>query len=103
MKSNPYFLPLLKSLGIPQPTPEYRFSPPRRWRMDYAWPDHKVALEIQGGIWTGGRHSRGATMLREWEKLNTAAGMGWRFIYVQPADLLKTETTNAIKTAILTQ
>ena len=98
--TNPYFLPLLKSHGIPEPTTEYRFAPPRRWRMDYAWPDAKLALEVQGGIWTRGRHSRPAALLKEWEKLNTGATMGYRFLFCQPADLLKPETINAIKAAL---
>ena len=102
MTANPLFMILLKQDGLPEPIPEYRFAAPRRWRMDYAWLDAKVALEVQGGIWTRGRHSRPAALLKEWEKLNTAASMGWRFLYCQPADLLKPETINAIRAALQT-
>lgn len=28
---------------------EHRFHPTRRWRFDFAWPDEKVALEVEGG------------------------------------------------------
>ena len=98
--TNLYFFPLLKAEGIPLPEPEFRFAPPKRYRMDFAWPEHKLALEIQGGIWIRGRHTRGAALLKEWTKLNLAASMGWRFIYCQPADLLKLTTIQFIKQSL---
>lgn len=85
---------------LPVPTPEYRFNPDRRWRFDYAWIAHCVALEVQGGIWTMGRHTRGAALLKEWEKLNAAAVLGWRILYCQPSDLLSTEMVETVRKAI---
>ena len=90
----------LKAAGLPAPIDEFRFAPPRRWRFDYAWPEHSLALEIQGGIWIGGRHSRGAALIKEWEKLNTAAELGWRVVYCQPKDSAKPETIAMIKRAL---
>ena len=57
----------------------------------------KVALEVQGGCFMQGRHSRGAAMRSEHLKLNTAAERGWRILYCFPENLLKTETANMIK------
>lgn len=62
-----------------------------------------VAVEIQGGIWTRGRHTRGAALKLEWEKLNTAAVMGWRILYVQPADVCGLQFVNLLKRALLGQ
>jgi hypothetical protein len=76
--------------GIPEPTPEYRFHPTRKWRFDYAWLSHKVAVEVEGGVWIRGRHSRGAGMLKDMEKYNRAAAMGWRVFRCTP-DTLHTE------------
>lgn len=39
---------------------EHRFHPARRWRFDFAWPELLFAVEVEGGIWTGGRHNRGS-------------------------------------------
>lgn len=72
------FYSLLDRAGIPRPQAEYRFHPTRRWRMDYAWPDEKVFIEVEGGVWTGGRHTRAKGFLNDIEKYNTAISMGWR-------------------------
>lgn len=92
---------------LPAPIFEYKFHNIRRWRFDWAWLEQRVALEIQGGIFIMGRHSRGAALLKEWEKLNAAAIMGWRILYCQPSDLFKgkifspkQEIINIIKQAL---
>ena len=36
---------------LPKPEPEYYFAKPRKWRVDRAWPEYKVAVEIEGGTW----------------------------------------------------
>lgn len=52
---------------------EYRFCPKRKWSFDFAYPSLKLAIEVQGGTYAGGRHSRGASQIFEYEKLNAAA------------------------------
>lgn len=93
------FRPLV-SYGFPVPVAEFKFHPDRRWRFDYAWPDFRLALEVEGGIWTGGRHTRGAGFLKDMEKYNAAAVLGWRIIRVQPSDLSKTKTLLTLKEAL---
>lgn len=66
--------------GLPVPETEVRFAPPRRWRFDLAWTDRKLAAEVDGGIWKGGRHTRGKGFEADCEKLNTAALLGWRVL-----------------------
>lgn len=57
---------------------EYRFAAPeRRWRSDLAWPNVRVALEIDGGTWNYGRHNRASSMPKEMEKNNGYAERGW--------------------------
>lgn len=69
-------------LGLPEPVAEYQFSPPRRWRFDLAWPEQMLALEFEGGIHTGGRHTTGAGYERDLEKYNRAVLMGFRVLRV---------------------
>lgn len=66
---------------LPEPEREYRFAPPRRWRLDYAWPAHLVAVELQGGTWVRGRHSRGRGQSQDYEKHNAATLLGWKLLY----------------------
>ena len=69
-----------KAIGLPQPETEVRFAPPRRWRFDLAWTDQKLAAEVDGGIWKGGRHTRGKGFEADCEKLNEACLRGWRVL-----------------------
>jgi very-short-patch-repair endonuclease len=56
---------------------EYKFHPVRKWRFDVAFPDAKVAAEIDGGAWSAGRHTRGAGFIADQKKTNAAALLGW--------------------------
>ncbi len=89
-----------RALNIPAPEYEYRFDPVRRWRFDIAWFHYMVYIEVQGGIWIQGRHSRGAAMKKDWEKWNAATIAGWRGLWVEPKDLLSTEFMETIKRAL---
>ncbi len=61
------------------PIREYRFHPTRKWRFDFAWPDYKVAVEVEGVLWQGGggRHQRVQGFLRDAEKYEAATLLGW--------------------------
>lgn len=72
----------LQASSVPPHAREMRFHPIRGWRFDFAWPEQKLALEVDGGTWSGGRHTRGAGFERDCEKLNTAAIDGWRVLRV---------------------
>lgn len=79
---------------------EFQFHPERKWRFDFAWPYCKVALEVQGGIWINGGHSRGSGIKRDMEKENAAVCLGWRVAKCVPADLYKAETLAMIREAL---
>ena len=74
------FARIVDAAGLPLPVTEYRFHPTRRWRFDFAWPDHKLAVEIEGGAWTGGRHTRGSGFVGDCDKYNAATILGWRVL-----------------------
>lgn len=79
---------------------EYKFHPVRRWRFDYAIVEHKIALEVEGGVWTQGRHTRSQGFLGDMEKYNTATLMGWRVFRCTPDTLYKMTTINLLRQAI---
>lgn len=79
---------------------EHRFYKPRKWRFDYALPYYKIAVEVEGGVWTGGRHIRPQGFLGDIEKYNTAALLGWRVFRTTPDKLLSAQTLKLLKSAI---
>lgn len=94
------FRAALARARLPSPVAEHRFARPRRWRFDFAWVDHRVALEVEGGAWTGGRHARGKGFLADCEKYSTAAALGWLLIRVPPAELCALRTLDWIARAL---
>lgn len=60
------------------PVREFEFHSERKWRFDFAFPDKKIAVEIEGGVWSAGRHNRGSGFITDIDKYNSAAILGWR-------------------------
>ncbi len=56
---------------------EYKFHPERKWRADFLITGTKILIEVEGGIWSGGRHTRGRGFIGDMEKYNSAAMMGF--------------------------
>jgi very-short-patch-repair endonuclease len=65
---------------LPMPVAEYKFHPTRKWRFDWCWPDQKVALEIEGGVYATGRHTRGKGYENDCRKYNAALLHGWKVL-----------------------
>lgn len=63
---------------IPPPIEEHVFAPPRKWRFDFAWPDHMLAVEIEGLTRDGGRHQTFTGFIKDAEKYEAAFRLGWR-------------------------
>ena len=91
-----------KQHGLPEPVFEHKFAESigRKWRFDLAWKKELVAAEIQGGIFIQGRHTRGASLLKEWEKLNAACAFGYRVLFFSPTQLLTDYGAETIKKAL---
>lgn len=80
----PLLFQQLRALRLPIPMTEYRFHPVRMWRFDCAWTDLKLALEIEGGVYVAGAHTRGAHFESDCEKYAEATVLGWRVLRVTP-------------------
>ena len=100
MTRDQMFLLTLKARNIPRPVPEFRFHPIRKFRLDFAWPEYKVGLEVDGGVWSGGAHGRGTGIVRDQEKTNLAAGLGWRILRCTPSKLMADETLGHLERAL---
>lgn len=88
MKYNPKIvLAYFKEVGLPKPEVEYVFLPNRKFRFDFAWPQQKVALEVEGGVFIRGAHGSVSGILRDLQKYNLAACAGWRVLRTLPENL----------------
>ncbi len=72
---------------LPAGAYDQRFSQDRQFRFDFSWPDVKVAVEIEGGEYSRGRHTRAAGYQADCEKYNLAADLGWAVYSVTPTML----------------
>jgi len=94
------FLSQCKACGMPIPEREHKFMKLRRFRLDFAWVDLMLGVEIEGGVWTGGRHTRGAGYSKDLEKYNLAAMHGWT-VYRFTTQDVKKEIAIAFMTIII--
>jgi len=78
----------IRTYKLPKPEREIKFHPVRKWRFDFAWPDQFVAVEVEGGTWSGGRHTTGVGFRNDCEKYNAATALGWR-VYRFTSDQVK--------------
>jgi len=70
----------IRVAGLPEPTREFTFHPLRKWRFDFAWPELLVAAEVEGGIFSNGRHVSPAGFVEDCRKYNEAELLGWRVL-----------------------
>jgi very-short-patch-repair endonuclease len=87
-----------KAYGL-SPVREYRFCE-RRWRFDFAFEADRIAVEVEGGSWTNGRHNRGKGFESDCRKYSTAAMYGWRVFRFTPAMVTSGEAVEMIVAAM---
>ena len=107
------FIDACNGLAIGPPVAEFRFWEGRKFAFDYAWPEHKIAMEVEGGLFGNGKNCRlckrpqamGHTsvtgILRDIEKYNHAAVLGWRIVRVTPDKLTALSTIELLNTITL--
>lgn len=86
--------------GLPEPQREFLFHKRRKWRFDLAWPDLLIAVEVEGGIWTGGRHVRGEGYEADCEKYNEAQLAGWMVLRFTPGMIKRGKAWPVIEKAL---
>lgn len=90
----------IKCLELEEPLREYRFHPVRRWRFDFAWPEYKLAVEVNGAIYQRGRHSRGSGLEKDYDKLNNAQLLGWTVLQFSRAHIISGYAADMISHAL---
>lgn len=90
----------IRERGLPSAWPEFRFAPPRRWRFDICWPSRLLAVEIEGGTWTYGRHTRGKGYEEDCRKYNAAALLGYQVFRFTTAMVLDKIAIEMIEEAL---
>lgn len=83
-----YLVALCKERGWPEPLTEQCLIPGRRFRCDFSWPSHQLVVEVNGGSFINGRHSRGMGQINDWEKLNLLTLLGFRVLQVTPKQVV---------------
>jgi len=91
----PLVLPALRTLDQ-SACSEFRFHGERKWRADFAIPSRMILIEIEGGIWSGGRHTRGGGFAGDMEKYNAAAVLGYRLLRYTPSQCRAKQITRII-------
>lgn len=67
------------------------------WRFDLCSPSLMIAVEIEGGAWTGGRHTRGAGFSGDLRKYAAAQRLGWTIIRTDYAMIRSGEAYTTIR------
>ena len=98
-KYDAFCLLLRQHLGV-EVVAEHRFHSTRMWRFDYAIPSHRIAIEIDGGVWIEGRHNRPKGYIADLDKFNNAAALGWRVLKFTPQQQFTMKALRLIKEAL---
>jgi len=95
----------IKVAGLPKPMGQFKFAQSigRRWSVDFAWPTQKIVVEIEGGIWRrgGGAHTHPMNVLRDIEKYNALALMGYRLFRFSDRELKDGSAIEMMKKVLL--
>ena len=78
------FHDLWQELGGPELVTEEMLNEGRRFRTDFSHAASKVAIEIEGGVWTAGRHLRPLGFISDAQKYNQLEMDGWSVLRLVP-------------------
>jgi len=84
---------------------EVKFCPTRKWRTDFMFSceGRRVAVEIEGGVRSNGRHTRAEGFIKDMAKYNTYITMGISLLRFTTEDIEKRPVTcvETIKQALI--
>ena len=91
----------IRSAGLPMPDREARLIPGRRHRVDLYWPHAKLVVEVEGGTWVNGAHSRGKHFEGDCWKYNELALMGYTVLRFTTDMISRGEALAMIERALI--
>lgn len=76
----------VKEYTLPAAIRQYSFARcvGRQYKADFAWVDERLIVEVQGGLFNGGRHARGAGVESDLERQAIASCLGWKLMGFSP-------------------
>lgn len=89
-----------RAFRLPIAEREYRFHEGRAWRFDFAFVEFRIAVEVEGGTWSGGRHTRGAGYEADTAKYNAAALDGWTVLRFTSTQVKRGEAIRTVADAL---
>lgn len=84
-------------LGGPALDKELMLIEGRKFRFDRVHSASKVAIELHGGVWTGGRHVRGGGFAKDREKMSLAQELGYLVYELVPQHVTDAQLRRIIK------
>lgn len=93
------FLAACEAHGLPEPVAEYEWCPGRKFKADWCF-SGLVLLEIHGGTWIGGHHSRGKDQIEDFWKINESQLLGFVYLIVTPQQVDSGEAFALVRRAL---
>jgi very-short-patch-repair endonuclease len=90
-----HYLRLLAS-DLPKPVSQFAYAPDRRFRADFAYPDARLLIECEGGVFgqqegkKGKAHGSVSGILSDCERSRVASANGYRVFRITSKDLDET-------------
>lgn len=87
-------------IGLPAPDVQFRPTSTRRHRWDLAWPVSKLLVDVQGSVFSQGRHTSGTGYREDCRKMGIAVCLGYRCLWVTTDMVTSGEAVSLIETAL---
>lgn len=81
-------------------TTEFKFCSSRKWRSDFYVTSTQILIEVEGGTWSGGRHTRGKGYEQDCEKYSWAAANGWTVLRFTTGQIKSGQAIEMVRMAL---
>lgn len=82
---------------------ELMLIPKRRFRFDFLLAEFALVIEVEGGTWSGGRHTTGVGFRSDCQKYNMALELGYRVLRYTTDMVTKGEAIAQVERIVATE